>query len=383
MIFQCNAQLFVNIEFLGCRYSKEVMERIESMAQKVPAIRAHRESRKNSLKRCFVHAQDAVASKYQNTQPKKRKLEPISFVKEQQQPIHNDEPQFNQINDDNQADFIPLCQEPKERTVKQRQERIINKNIRYELKGQVTKILDSDEEEEKKKKFGWDDDDIMAFTPEKPLIQFTSVQKSENLRNLLKDVILFENEDDSDTNWTINKTIAMMQKTGKVKMHFDAEAKQYMYLFNDQIIGEGSGNAKKIAKKQADEDFIKTLKENCYTIRSKLKYFSLGDVIQKNQSNNGKVTRDDQKLQENNLGFKMLKSLGWKGGSLGNGSDGIIDPINLEIKIGRLGLGSTDITQFDIKYFRNLLKNFQRQNLEYDLVFSSEFTKEERAQIHQ
>lgn len=105
-------------------------------------------------------------------------------------------------------------------------------------------------------------------------------------------------------------------------------------------------------------------------------------MIQKSQTKPQKISRDNQQLKEDNLGFKMLKSLGWKGGSLGSSGNGIIDPNNLEIKISRLGLGS-ETDSFDPKYFRNLLQNFKNNQLEYDLVFSSEFTKEERAQVHQ
>ena len=77
----------------------------------------------------------------------------------------------------------------------------------------------------------------------------------------------------------------------------------------------------------------------------------------------------------------MLKSLGWKGGSLG-GNGGIVDPINLEIKIGRMGLGSEGGSSFNIAYFKQLLNNFKQTSSEYDLIFSPEFDKEERAALH-
>lgn len=173
-----------------------------------------------------------------------------------------------------------------------------------------------------------------------------------------------------------------MQKVGNVEMKYEAEEQKYFYIFNGQIVGEGAGDAKKTAKKLADADLLETLKGNCWTIRSKLEYYSVEDVIKPNEKNASNVAANSDQLQENNLGFKMLKMLGWKGGSLGAKGNGILDPVKSEIKIGRGGLGANSCEQFDKKYFRNLLTNFKNSRVEYDLVFSKEFTKEERAQIH-
>ncbi|VVC98643.1 partner of xrn-2 protein 1-like [Leptidea sinapis] len=55
------AQLFTNIEFLGCRYPQETMKRIAQLAGKVSA--KYKDSRKNKLKRTFVQASDAAEQK--------------------------------------------------------------------------------------------------------------------------------------------------------------------------------------------------------------------------------------------------------------------------------------------------------------------------------
>ncbi|XP_038221396.1 partner of xrn-2 protein 1-like [Zerene cesonia] len=55
------AQLFTNIEFLGCRYPPATMKRIAKLAEKVSA--KYKESRKNKLKRTFVQASDAAEQK--------------------------------------------------------------------------------------------------------------------------------------------------------------------------------------------------------------------------------------------------------------------------------------------------------------------------------
>lgn len=117
-----------------------------------------------------------------------------------------------------------------------------------------------------------------------------------------------------------------------------------------------------------------------------------------------KVVEDykEKKIDESNLGFKLLQKLGWSGGSLGSKNQGIVDPINCQIKIGRQGLGGgpapkkqgeeankkgkintkNETYGIDINFYRQMMRNFKESGLEYDLVFSNEFTKEERALFH-
>lgn len=57
----CLAQVFTNIEFLGCRYPNKTMERVALLSKDVAAkFRAKRSSR---LKRTFVGASDAASAK--------------------------------------------------------------------------------------------------------------------------------------------------------------------------------------------------------------------------------------------------------------------------------------------------------------------------------
>ncbi|XP_061385281.1 partner of xrn-2 protein 1-like [Danaus plexippus] len=55
------AQLFTNIEFLGCRYPQQTMKRIAKLAEKVLA--QYKKTRENKLKRTFVQASDAAEQK--------------------------------------------------------------------------------------------------------------------------------------------------------------------------------------------------------------------------------------------------------------------------------------------------------------------------------
>lgn len=115
---------------------------------------------------------------------------------------------------------------------------------------------------------------------------------------------------------------------------------------------------------------------------------SAANVVQKKDSedvaSNGKVA-DEPKLDTKNIGFKLMQKLGWKGGGLGVKDDGIVDPITAQIKIGRKGLGNqekADEGGLDVKFVKTVLRNFKNSHMEYDLVFSVDFSKEDREVIH-
>lgn len=57
----CLAQVFTNIEFLGCRYPARTMERVAHLSKDVAA--KFRQERSGRLKRTFVGASDAASAK--------------------------------------------------------------------------------------------------------------------------------------------------------------------------------------------------------------------------------------------------------------------------------------------------------------------------------
>lgn len=57
----CLAQVFTNIEFLGCRYPHKTMERVALLSKDVAA--KFRSLRSGRLKRTFVGASDAASAK--------------------------------------------------------------------------------------------------------------------------------------------------------------------------------------------------------------------------------------------------------------------------------------------------------------------------------
>lgn len=317
-----NAQLFINIEMLGCKYSQEVMSEISEMSKQVPEIRAYRQSRKNSLKRSLVGAESVIKAKYKKEEPKKH----------------------------------PVV---------------------VELKFEEEKV-EADWTAGDKRDWNWES---RGKEQSFQVMRLTDQQKLENMRIQLKDVVIFE---DINGQLDFNKTSVNMKKLGTFEVTFDSAIGTFLYIFDGQIIGEGKGDTKKKAKYIADQMLETNLRNHCYSVCPKLAYFSAEDVIQRGDVATKEVApNNSDQLKEDNIGFRMLKALGWRGGtSLGPKNEGIIDPINLSIKIGRQGLGN-EMASFDAKYFNDLLKNFKQNQLEYDLIFSAEFKKEERARIHQ
>lgn len=209
-------------------------------------------------------------------------------------------------------------------------------------------------------------------------------------RKLLKDVVLFKVNDEADNvnyNNCIRKTIEQ-NKNGQFS-EFVQET-TYSCSYNGQVLVKVTGQSQKKAKAKGFENLYRLLQNYCHTLVKKVKFFS-GDV--KAVEKPGQIivdkpaplkksveTYDEHKLGNDNIGFRMLKALGWKEGD----NKGIVDPIGLSVKIGRAGLGSEPKKgqKLNIDYFRKLMINFRESGSDFDLVFSSEFAKEERAELH-
>lgn len=99
------------------------------------------------------------------------------------------------------------------------------------------------------------------------------------------------------------------------------------------------------------------------------------------------ISSAPQQLDESNKGFRMMKMLGWTGGSLGIKGDGIEEPISVEVRVKRIGLGLSATenvsTQETREYFLEYLRKYMRDEMAtHDLVFAKEFSKDERKMLH-
>lgn len=106
-----------------------------------------------------------------------------------------------------------------------------------------------------------------------------------------------------------------------------------------------------------------------------------------NQSNKNDQSGGAQSMQlkADNKGFKMMKMLGWAGGALGVSGNGIEEPVSIEMKIDRSGLGlSSDSGKLNHDFFVQYLTKYKAdETATYDLVFSKDFSKDERKTLHE
>ncbi|XP_058813502.1 uncharacterized protein LOC131677622 isoform X2 [Topomyia yanbarensis] len=179
----------------------------------------------------------------------------------------------------------------------------------------------------------------------------------------------------------------------------------------------------KKARHKCREELLKLLRRKCYKIKvnpnrcwdsCNVERLEVGEDLDMNgnpfdsRSLQPPVAKDQ--LKEDNVGYRLLKKLGWGGGPLGKHQIGIVDPIEVQAKRGRRGLGlpqlslrsqtsgghgsqtpsnnnallaGLDLTKvpfrIDVGFYKDLLRNFKTKRLGYDLIFSSEFTETERA----
>lgn len=109
--------------------------------------------------------------------------------------------------------------------------------------------------------------------------------------------------------------------------------------------------------------------------------------VEQSGNSSGETTesKQGQQLDADNKGFQMMKMLGWSGGALGLSGNGIEQPISIEMKVDRSGLGlSSDSTKLNYDFFVDYLTKYKTdETATYDLAFSKDFTKEERKTLHE
>lgn len=314
----CLAQLFVNVELLHCRYPLETMERLKELSKGIAD--EYRESRKNKLQRTFVSASDAAASKVQRKGPG---------------------------------------------------EQVPQRNAAQEMKHKA-------------------------------------VQPIRTIEDVYNNVVLMNND--------YEQTQIEFDRLGREKMEIVFSRNQGKTIAEVKVgqftlVKTETDGGEKAARKVVKLEFLKSMAQHCYMITRKKRPTELTNTNVERKQVEGavdhrgrKVVEDykEKKIDESNLGFKLLQKLGWSGGSLGSKNQGIVDPINCQIKIGRQGLGGgpapkkqgeeaskkgkintrNETYGIDINFYRQMMRNFKDSGLEYDLVFSNEFTKEERALFH-
>ncbi|GIY04145.1 uncharacterized protein CEXT_24891 [Caerostris extrusa] len=176
----------------------------------------------------------------------------------------------------------------------------------------------------------------------------------------------------------------------KLTVHFNLEDNNsiccHYYLDNEEI-GTGCAFLKQEAKLTAALNARRNLEKQFYTILIK------NDIEDPIFVSREQIRVLEAKslgvLSENNIGFKMMKTMGWAGGGIGKNS-GRTEPIIVDQHSYNQGLGfsigKTEKTAMKTKDFKQkvetVLREYSACNSKSDLVFSADFDKEERKMIH-
>lgn len=152
------------------------------------------------------------------------------------------------------------------------------------------------------------------------------------------------------------------------------------------FIAESLGGVKNQAKVDASLNAIHELKKFCWTIKIKQNAdCPEGDSLSRESVlTDIKKEMDSACISNDNIGNKLLRKMGWSGGGIGvEGNIGREEPVAVSLKqmVRREGLGHESDTNFRSN-IRQVIEDYAKSETQQDIVFSSEFTKEERAYIH-
>lgn len=195
-------------------------------------------------------------------------------------------------------------------------------------------------------------------------------------------IVIFTSKDKCPWN-----TIARTCSVNKVNLSIrtteaeDTKFKCEIYI-NEELLSTAVDETRKTSKFSACALGLETLTKSCYTVEMKCNFISGGPVITRetnpSQPSQNTTTID---LPADNIGTKIMRLMGWSGNQgLGKDNQGIEKPIKAQHIVKRTGFGHLGGELR--KKFTDMFKEFVQSDTNNDLVFSSDFTSEERAVLH-
>ncbi|XP_015598689.1 NF-kappa-B-repressing factor isoform X2 [Cephus cinctus] len=305
----CLAQVFTNVEFLGCRYPEETMQMIAELSQDV--AKDYREKQKTKLQRTFVKASDAASAKVKG---------------------------FNKYSGSSGSTTNSSIKDCISSSKKCRRTSLTTQPI---------------------KKMKWNS-------------------------GKFGNIVLVEHGDSAPQSIIMNAVTASGSNLEWKYDKSESGCTCKIYI-NTKFLSEGCGCNQKAAKKEAAIAGLNELRKFHYTIKvKKMMGHNSESTISSKMLNTESV--EDHRIPDDNIGMKLMKLMGWSGGGLGKEQQGIAEPIIVRQQISRKGFGlqdsSPNILQTLQKKCRQTLKEYKAGDMRTDLVFSADFTNDERAVIH-
>ncbi|XP_041986572.1 NF-kappa-B-repressing factor-like [Aricia agestis] len=353
----CLARVFANIEFMGCRYPIEVMQEVATLSKEV--AKDYRNIKKTKLQRTFVSASDAAEDRARG------------IKREGGVVINNHKAKSSKI------EFVAQGQSSTLETSDETKKQVSN---------------DSDDE-----KLDDNEDQKSEDTQEKSLKNNQSIDQNEFLNEMLRmkciDPRRFHN---SMFQTSFGRFVLLVRpwssklsniinscQVCKIQVTSTYERECFSLMMNGKLVAQASGSTKAEAKNIVEIMAWNRLREEAISVLVKELFIAQGDRISMNDVT-GKKEEFGTPI-ENSVATKMMKLMGWKGGGLGADAQGIAEPIKPHLQmVNRAGLGSSGT---DVRGLRRAGADLMRRyiaadTLDLDLVFSSEFDKDERAVLH-
>ncbi|XP_072752825.1 NF-kappa-B-repressing factor [Anoplolepis gracilipes] len=346
----CLAQVFVNVELLGCRYPQETMDLVEELSQDIAA--KYREKQKKKLQRTFVEASEAASSKV------KGYVARTSIVTEEQVNTPNNVAP-NTIK--NEEQFLKKSNTKKRSVSTIKKSKLNTTNCNYE-------------------------------SCEKSNIEESLSKRLKTEENMLRDnpygdITLWERPGDIP-----QSTLGNSASISGVNLEWRYSTIQGIWecsiYINSKKVSCCSNSNKKTAKNEAAAAALDELRKHYYTIKVKQNLDSKSNVtVTTKEMKPQERTPDNDWKASSCIGEELMRRMGWTGGGLGKSEQGVVEPMSTMVKsqISRKGLGlkSSSCTANEMRAkCRNLFKNFLQTSMQNDIVFL-DFTSEERSVIHQ
>lgn len=234
---------------------------------------------------------------------------------------------------------------------------------------------------------------IKMEVEETPAPKAKSLKRKESeLHGDLTRFIIFETTNTTQNAISVLKTSADINHANlEYDFHPDMSGTRCRVLLDGHNLVEYMGTTKASSKSVASEKALERLKQICWTIKIKQAVDASEFEVSRDKVM-GEIQKQVTTISDDNIGSRLLKKMGWTGGGVGaDGNKGLAEPVAVtltnHILLNREGLGlhgdhAKAMVDFK-KKITEVIDNYAKSEKQEDLAFSPEFSKEERAFIHQ